>query len=229
MKNNNLNSRRTFLGSLALGAAASSVALLTNCENATDTSTTTTPEPEKIHEADEWFKGIKGKHRIVYDGPEPHAGFPIIWNWAFYLSNNETGSPDEDITAMTVLRHNALPLAFEHKMWEKYPLGEVFGIKTSAGEPYKRNPYYEPQAGDYPLDGPDGIKRMQERGAMFCVCDLAAKVYSNIVAQQMGLDSTEVYNDWISGVLPGIQIVPSGVWALGRAQENGCGYIYAGG
>jgi len=29
-------------------------------------------------------------------------------------------------------------------------------------------------------------------------------------------------------VLPDIQIVPSGVWALGRAQQKGCGYIFAG-
>jgi len=44
----------------------------------------------------------------------------------------------------------------------------------------------------------------------------------------MNLDKAEVYKDLIAGVLPGIQIVPSGVWALGRAQENGCGYIFAG-
>ena len=70
---------------------------------------------------------------------------------------------------------------------------------------------------------------MQERGAMFCVCDLAIKVFSNAVASNMNLDPADVYQDWISGVQPNIQIVPSGVWALGRAQEHGCGYIFAGG
>jgi intracellular sulfur oxidation DsrE/DsrF family protein len=33
----------------------------------------------------------------------------------------------------------------------------------------------------------------------------------------------------VSGVLPGIQVVPSGVWALGRAQEHDCAYVFAGG
>jgi len=28
--------------------------------------------------------------------------------------------------------------------------------------------------------------------------------------------------------LPGIQPVPSGVWAIGRAQEHGCAYCFAG-
>ena len=44
----------------------------------------------------------------------------------------------------------------------------------------------------------------------------------------MSLDSNDVYNDMVNGVLPGVQLVPSGVWALGRAQQNGCGYIFAG-
>ena len=39
----------------------------------------------------------------------------------------------------------------------------------------------------------------------------------------------EVKEEWVSGVLPGIQIVPSGIWALSRAQKKDCGYIYAGG
>lgn len=44
----------------------------------------------------------------------------------------------------------------------------------------------------------------------------------------MNLDASEVRKDFMSGILPGIQAVPSGVWALGRAQNKGCGYIFAG-
>ncbi len=69
---------------------------------------------------------------------------------------------------------------------------------------------------------------MQERGALFCVCNLAIGVYSGVVANKMSLDPKDVYEDMIEGILPEIQLVPSGVWALGRAQENGCGYIFAG-
>ena len=99
---------------------------------------------------------------------------------------------------------------------------------NSTGKPSIRNLVYEPKEGDFPLPGIDGLKRLQERGSMFCVCDLATKVYSGFAAQKMNLDPTEVYNDWVSGILPDIELVPSGVWALGRAQEHGCGYIFAG-
>lgn len=225
MKTNDSNSRRQFLGALALGATASTLSVLTNPIYAD----TPTFDSKKMSEAEDWFDNIKGKHRIVYDGSTPHAGFPVTWNWAFYLSHNGTGTLDDDITAMTVLRHKAIPLAFSTSLWEKYPIGEVFEINDNAtGKPSLRNPYFEPQAGDFPLPQIQGIKAMIDRGAMFCVCDLATKVYSNAVATKMNLDPKAVYEEWVNAVLPGIQVVPSGVWALGLAQEHDCGYIYAG-
>ncbi|MFN2439902.1 MAG: hypothetical protein ABR503_11935, partial [Chitinophagaceae bacterium] len=65
-------------------------------------------------------------------------------------------------------------------------------------------------------------------GVMFCVCDAALTVYSGAVAQGMNANAGELKKEWVTGLLPGIQVVPSGVWALGRAQERGCGYIFAG-
>ncbi len=227
MKTNQLNSRREFLGTLVLGAAVggiSSVIANPLAEKIPVSATANLSDPEK------WMEKIKGTHRVVFDGTTAYHGFPVIWNWAFYLTNNQTGVPDEEITAMTVIRHDAIPLALEDRIWEKYKLGEMFKIDDNIKKAASvRNTVYEPQAGDFPFPGIDGIKKLQERGAMFCACDLALKVYSSFAAKDMGLDDKEVYNEWVNGVLPDIEIVPSGVWALGRAQEHGCGYIYAGG
>ena len=63
---------------------------------------------------------------------------------------------------------------------------------------------------------------------MFCVCDMAITVYTTVVAQGMNLDAAVVKKEWLAGLLPGIQVVPSGVWAVGRAQEHGCAYCFAG-
>ena len=216
------SSRRQFVGTLAAASG-----LLAGLPGSTLASNSSTGSPS---EADAWFKKVKGSHRIVYDATEPHGGFPLIWAWVYYQTNNETGSPDTDVTAMVILRHNAIPFAMEDRLWEKYNFGEMFKVNdNNANAPAIRNPYWMPQGKDFPFPGIDGIKRLQERGALFCVCNMAISVYSGFAAQAMGLDAETVRKDWLSGVLPGIQVVPSGVWAVSRAQEKNCAYCYAGG
>jgi intracellular sulfur oxidation DsrE/DsrF family protein len=221
MKNLN-SSRRKFVGTLAAGAGLLSVIPGTSNGNVAATNA--------VPDAEAWFKKVKGSHRIVYDATEPHNGFPMIWTWVYYKTNNETGSPDNDLTAVVVLRHNAIPYAMEDRLWAKYNLGEVFKITDNhTNAPAVRNPLWMPQEKDYPLPGIDGIKTLQERGAMFCVCNMAISVYSGFTAKAMNLDPEEVRKDWLSGILPGVQVVPSGVWAISRAQEKNCAYCYAGG
>lgn len=217
-------SRRSFVGKLAGAAAgAGSLSLIQKPAHASS-SVKISSDPEV------WMRQGKGAHRIVYDASEPHGGLPFIWTWVFYLTNNETGLADNDMTAMVVLRHNAIPFALEDSLWKTYKLGEVFKVTdNNTQKPAIRNPYYDPQAGDFPAPGIEGIQKMQSRGAMFCVCNMALKVYSGIVANQMKLDPQVVYKDWVNGVLKDIQIVPSGVWAVGRAQEQKFAYCYAGG
>ena len=51
---------------------------------------------------------------------------------------------------------------------------------------------------------------------MFCVCDMALTVYSAGTAKAMNLNADEVKKEWVAGLHPGVQVVPSGVWAVGR-------------
>jgi len=44
----------------------------------------------------------------------------------------------------------------------------------------------------------------------------------------MKMEGADVKKEWVAGLLPGVQVMPSGVWAVGRAQEHGCTYCYAG-
>jgi len=221
--NDNSNSRRKFMEAMAAGAAGlsflSSPILANNAQ----------PDLALVDDADAWFKKVKGKHKIIYDATEPHEGFPIIWSWVFYKTNNATGTPDNELTAVVVLRHNAIPFAMEDKLWEKYKFGETFKVTdpvTSA--PAVKNPFYVPEAQMWKDFGIDGIKALQARGVMFCVCDMALTVYSAGTAKAMNLNADEVKKEWVAGLHPGVQVVPSGVWAVGRAQEKGCAYCFAG-
>lgn len=225
--------RRSFIGTLAAGAATIGVASLSPLH------TNALPLPEISNEnndpesPDEWFKKIKGKHRIVFDVPEPHDIFPFAWPRVFLLTNEKTGTLEKDCSVVVVLRHSAIPYALESRLWEKYKFGELFKADDPATKsPAVRNPFWKPNKGDYKVPGLGevsiGINELQQSGVMFFVCDAAITVYSAIVAESMKMDPVEVKKEWVAGLLPNIRPVPSGVWAVGRAQEHGCSYCFVG-
>ena len=222
--------RREFLSSFATGAAALGLGSLVPSMNAK-------AENERVNhdfaDAEDWFSKIKGKHRIAFDVTEPNEIFPFAWPKVFLVTNEMTGTAPKDCNAVVILRHAAIPYAFENRLWEKYKFGEVFKAPDPATKaPATRNPFWQPKPDDFKIPGlgavPIGINDLQSQGVMFCVCNMAITVYSAVVAQGMGQDPNTVKQDWLSGLLPGVQVVPSGVWAVGRAQEHGCAYCFAG-
>ena len=223
--------RRNFLGTLALGAGAISIASLSMPLSVTaETGKLSFPNDD---DPDAWFNKIKGKHRIVFDVTEPHGIFPFAWPRVFMITNAMTGTPEKDCCEVVVLRHEAIPYAMEDSLWAKYKFGEAFKITDAVtNEPSVRNMFWKPKSGDFSVPGIGnvqiGINELQESGAMFCVCNMAITVFSAAIAKGMNVDAEEVKKDFVSGVLPGIQVVPSGVWAVGRAQEHGCNYCFVG-
>ncbi|HEX9512481.1 MAG TPA: twin-arginine translocation signal domain-containing protein [Puia sp.] len=222
--------RRKFLGQLTAGAATMSIAsLLTPFQSLQAGAGVASDMPEP----DEWFKKIKGKHRIVFDVTRPHEIMPFAWPRVFLLTNQATGTPATDCNVVVVLRHDGIPYAFQSEIWAKYNFGEVFKADDPATKkPSMRNPFWKPAKGDFKIPGfgevEIGINELQDSGVMFCVCNAAMTVYSAVVADNMKMDAAEVKKEWIAGLLPGIEVMPSGVWAVGRAQEHGCTYCYAG-
>lgn len=233
MKKNNskpVNERRDFLRQVATGAAAASLAMI-----ASPIPLSASPKPyfPDDEDPDAWFNKLKGKHKIVFDVSEPNGVYPFAWPRVFLITNSKTGTPEKDSNAVVILRHDGIPYAMENRLWEKYKFGEMFKIDDPATKAAAtRNMFWQPKPGDFKVPGIGevaiGINELQESGVMFCVCDMALTVFSAVAAQGMNKDAAEVKKDWVAGILPGIQIVPSGVWAVGRAQEHGCGYCFAG-
>jgi hypothetical protein len=222
--------RREFIGTLTAGAAAMGMATFGSplALQAGNRHVTAAAE-----DADAWFGRVKGKHRIIFDVIRPDEIFPFAWPKVFLLTNSATGTPEKDNSVVVVLRHEGIPYAFEDRIWEKYKFGEMFKVNDPATKaPSIRNAFWKPKPGDFKLPGLGnvdiGINQLQDNGVMFCVCDMAITVYSAAVGQGMNLDPAEVKKDWMSGLLPAVQPVPSGVWAVGRAQEHGCGYCFVG-
>ena len=217
--------RRGFLGTLAASAA---IGITSLAKPFRVNAQTKGSSPSTNAEFEAWLNKIKGTHRQVFDAPGHNGGMPLAWSRVFLMTNSQVGVADNDLTAVLVLRHEAIPLAMGHSLWPKYKFGEVFKLTDKAtNAPAVRNPFYQPKEGELPLPGM-AIEDLMKSGALICVCDMAITFYSMHVAKDMKMEAAEVKKDWIAGVLPGIQIVPSGVLAVNRAQEHGCTYCFAG-
>lgn len=219
--------RRDFLGLLATGTAALGVGQLATA-GLGPAHAATPPQSSSDMGLEAWLGKIKGKHKQVYDATAWNHGYPLAWARVFLMTNKQVGVPESDCSAVVILRHDAIPLAMENRLWEKYKLGEVFEINDpGTKKAVSKHPLYKIGPGVLPLDDMT-VDELQKSGVLFGVCDMAMTVYSHKVAEKMKMTAEEIKKDWTSGVFPGIQILPSGVLALNRAQERGCTYVYAG-
>ena len=211
--------RRGFLGRIA--AAAAAVGLSGGVPSALSAETSGN-DVSADAALDAWFGKIRGKHRVVFDAPQPNSGFAGIWPRVYLLTMGATYPGAA--TAVVILRHEALPLAMGDALWAKYSLGEMFKINDGSA-PATRNPY----ATITGLPLPNlGIAELIKTGVLVGACDVAISVYSSGAAKKMGLAPEAVKKEWIAGLLPGVQVVPSGVLGVAHAQELGCNYIFAG-
>lgn len=175
-------------------------------------------------ELEAWFSRINGKHRIVFDAPHANEGMPVVWPRVYLATMNATyGTPDAQNSAVVILRHEAAPLALDDAMWAKYKFGAMLKIDAN-GKPATRNVFATITGLPLPSVG---VVEVLKTGVLVGVCNVALSVLAGKLAGAGG-DASAVTKELLDHVYPGIQVVPSGVMAVGRAQEKGCNYCFAG-
>jgi hypothetical protein len=222
------DNRRNFLGKVTGAAALLGVTSLINPAQAKDIVRS---QAVIAGDPDEWFKGLHGKHRLVFDCTEPKEIFPFAWPKVFMITNIASGVSEKDCSAVVVFRHAAFLYSLQDSLWAKYKLGEMQKVNDPETKTFAiRNPFWNPKPDDFSAPGlgpiPLGITDLQASGIMFCTCDIALTVYSATIAKNTNQQAADVKKEFIAGLIPGIPAMPSGVWAVGRAQEHGCGYCY---
>lgn len=228
MSTNRVNTpRRSFLGKIAAGAVALGAAGVAAPIRSIAALRQPAPSTDPT-DFDRWLQQCKGKHRQVFDAPAANNGLPLAWSRVFLMSNKQQGVADDDVTTVLVLRHEGIPVAMNSDLWAKYGFGKMFKVTDAVTKSDAvRNPFYQVKAGELPLPGM-ALEDLMKDGVLIGVCDMALTVYSIQTGKTLNRDADEIKKEWISGVIPGIQVVPSGVLAVNRAQEHGCTYCFAG-
>jgi hypothetical protein len=169
-----------------------------------------------------WPGKLPGRHRQVTDAYDVFGGFPLYFAYNFL-------TPNQSATAVVILRHIAFPLALNHAMWAKYKIGENLKVNDPETKaPAVKNPYFEPKPGVLVFDDA-AIDRLLARGTVFGACNVALQGQSKRMAGSAGVTPDEAAKEWAANIIPGITVIPSGVWGVNRAQEAGCTYCAGGG
>jgi hypothetical protein len=61
-------------------------------------------------------------------------------------------------------------------------------------------------------------------GAVFGARNLALRGHARRLAKNAGVTAEEAAKEFTANIMPGITVIPSGVWGLNRAREAGCTY-----
>jgi hypothetical protein len=210
--------RRRFLGRFGVGAAAIG-ALLGAPPPARAQSS---PAPRR-HETDDWMDALPTAHRMVFDAVSSQGAEDVRHYASNVFTANRTGYALEsrDVGVIVILRHNATPLAFNDAMWAKY--GSVFAAEMKIVDLKTQKPAANPaNTGGETLDALSG------QGAHFGVCAMATRRFAGLVARSSGGTVDAVFDELGKNLVRNAHLTPAGIVAVGRAQERGFVFGYAG-
>lgn len=178
-----------------------------------------------------WTERVTGKYRMCFDAHEVSDGVCLHQARSFIAGYAATyGLTDQDVSAVLVIRHGAVPMVMNDSLWEDGFLAEATKQKDpESGEPAKRNPFVNVPAGArYAMTWPDGaLDTLISRGVIVLACDLALSNFSGRIANHRKIPRQDARALVLANLIPGIYRMPTGIFATSHAQQLGCGVLNA--
>lgn len=179
--------------------------------------------------SDAWLDGMKGKHKLFFDVPEPDGGTALRHGHGYLDGWRQAyGVSEREVNLVVGLYGRTMPWGVTDAMWEKYKLGAAIGLTDSAtNAPLVRNWFAHPKPGDPVGDGTpaSSIEALQARGVTFLLCNNALERWSGRL-EKNGLGTQgEIHTDLSTHALPGVVIVPNVMISMTKAFERGFGYV----
>jgi len=215
--------RREFLTQLSVAAAAiafdademraASAASVTTSESPWDTS---------------WLDRLAAaQYRVVFNASDIADGAAMDYAAGFLDGYREVhGTTDAQTRAVIVFRRLGTVMALNDMLWEKYNIGEDRKINDSSTHaPAKRNIFWKAGPKASPEAASDKIETLHQRSMISLVCAIAAGNVARGFAERSGRPVDEVRDEVKANLVPGAILVPSGIYALIRAQNAGCAYM----
>lgn len=232
--NDNSTQRRAFLQHvLSAGAVTAGAGLLTACAtgNANLGAQVAMASPPESPQWDMSWQQKLGRYKTVYDAPEPMNGDPMS-TVALTIAGYKAALPKtaSEFTPVLVLRHNASFTTLNDAMWKRLKANERLTPKTTADAYPDHNPFINYVAGapGNLVNANSSLTALKNDGTIILVCNRALTVLSFQLARQdptafatSALALEEIHRN----LIPGVYVMPNGLFAVAAAQDAGCGYV----
>ena len=225
--------RRSFLSRLGAGLAAVGAAVGIDSSTATAQGSSAGRWQAARHGEDDWFDKVPGKHRTILDavstkgvGDALHFASNIITT-----SKSGYGLESADLAIVISLRHGATAFAFNDAMWVKYsaPLSARTKVTDPKGEgPAVVNVFNASGYGGLLTNGATTIDSLIKLGVHFAVCNQSTLGISGNLARVTDGKPETTHKELTSNLIGNAHMVPSGIVAVGHAQERSYAYVYTG-
>jgi hypothetical protein len=212
--------RREFLAQVGLAAAA----IAFDADEMRAASAPTTGSPWDTS----WLDRLaSAQYRVVFNASDIADGAAMDYAAGFLDAYHEVhGTTDAQTRPVIVFRRMGTVMGLNDMLWEKYGVGEDRKINDSATHlPAKRNVFWKAAPGASPEAAAEKIETLHKRGMISLVCAIAAGNVARSFAEKSGRPVDAVREEVKANLVPGAILVPSGIYALIRAQNAGCAYM----
>ena len=191
------------------------------------------PMPQGTQQWDfSWTTGLKAKkHKALFDCAEVESGYGVwrasIWEGQY---QEALGAKPAELRTVLVLRHNAVVLAFQQSLWDQAKIGSESKVTHPVTmQATERNPALMTAARNEVPQQFDAfaLPNFMSRGGIVLACNLALQFFAAGWAAKGGITSEEAARRATAALVPGVKLMPSGVMACVRAQQEGCVYVKA--
>jgi hypothetical protein len=136
---------------------------------------------------------------------------------------------DSDLRTVLILRHNAIALAMTQPFWDEYGLGKAKSVTHPlTQQPTDRNPALLGETDGVPTPFSSfALPAFLARGGIALACNLAFADCVGLVKEKHSLSDQDARTRALRGLVPGVIMQPSGVFAAVRAQQAGAVYVRA--
>jgi hypothetical protein len=210
--------------------AASAVALtsLAACASA-GASASRVPTPMPAGKWDmSWLNRIRKPRRMAFDTREVSGGASLSWVQAYLMGATEAYGSNGDDATVLILAHASVPIGLGDDMWNRMNWSETNKLKDpTTGEPTKRNPFINYKTGDkFSMVGADGgLDTLIAKGTVVLACNMAFSGIVAMLASKEKIPRDDARKIALAALVPGVTLMPNGIFAVGAAQNAGCGVL----